>query len=151
MSNFNELVDLPYLDLETEMNNLLSSEKINWGNQNQICINTIKDCLDDFHLGAGSLWLDWTKANKSLDKISVPTKEQRVEEEDFTHLCNVFKNTLFEVLYNDLNKKYTVGRIRLIKSKSKTCMTWHTDNTQRLHYPIKTQKLLGIMSIQIYQ
>ncbi len=140
MSNFNELKNLPCLDLETEMNRLLDNNLINWGTQNQICINTTLDQPDDFHLGAGSLWYDWKNATKVNDKLNVPVQSNRLEEHDFVQLCNVFKNTLFEEVYNELTNHYQLGRVRLIKSKPKTCMTWHTDNTTRLHYPVKTQE-----------
>ena len=54
-------------------------------------------------------------------------------------IIGVIKNTLFEEVYNAICKKYVVGRIRIMRSKSKTCLSWHTDSNPRLHYPIKTQ------------
>ena len=59
---------------------------------------------------------------------------------DFTVLCDIFKNTVFEDIYKELKKRYILGRVRLMRNESKTCLTWHTDTSPRIHYPIKTQK-----------
>ena len=47
---------------------------------------------------------------------------------------------MFEDLYNVLRKNYNVGRVRLMKSPPKTCLSWHVDDTKRIHYPIVTQE-----------
>ena len=47
---------------------------------------------------------------------------------------------MFENVYHELEKVYDIGRVRIMKSKSKTCLTWHKDDTPRVHYPIKTQR-----------
>jgi aspartyl/asparaginyl beta-hydroxylase (cupin superfamily) len=45
---------------------------------------------------------------------------------------------VFEEIYYTLQKYYTLGRVRLMQSKPKTCLTWHNDNSKRIHLPIKT-------------
>jgi hypothetical protein len=37
-----------------------------------------------------------------------------------------------------LNQQYILGRVRIMKSEPKTCLSWHNDNSERLHYPLST-------------
>jgi hypothetical protein len=83
---------------------------------------------------------DWSKSIESeASGITLPARTDQLKEEDFTNLCTVFKNTIFEVVYNSIIERYKVGRVRLMMSRPKTCLSWHTDSSIRLHYPIKTQ------------
>lgn len=143
MINFKKLTHLPILDLENELNHLLLTNIISWDptGQNQISITTSKDHLDDYHYGTGSFIYDWQSSTINADgSIFCPKFKTPKREEEFTELCLQFNNTVFEELYYKLKEHYLIGRIRLIRSKPKTCMTWHFDDTPRLHYPIKTQE-----------
>ena len=42
-------------------------------------------------------------------------------------------------------EKRKVCKFRLMMINPKTCLSWHTDSSPRLHYPIKTQE--GCMMI----
>jgi hypothetical protein len=69
----------------------------------------------------------------------------KLREADFTYLCNQFRGTVFEEIFNMLNAHYALeglqmGRLRLMKSDPRRCYTWHIDKTPRIHYPIKTQE-----------
>jgi len=145
MKYFNE-VNLPiYETLCVELDQLLSSNVLNWGEQNQICLNSIPEFENDFHKGAGSLMFDWNNSKidsvNGIDNISnLYEKTDRLSDYDFTIMCNQFKGTTFETVYNMLNQKYILGRIRLMNLKPKTCLSWHVDDTPRLHYPIITQE-----------
>jgi len=145
MSYFHQIHGLPEKDLLTPLNQMLVDDEIKWSGDNQICINTIEES-DDFLLGCGSLHYDWDNAEILVDestgseKIHVPEYETPMQESDFTKLCSVFQGTVFEEVYNELKKHYQVGRVRLMKSFPKTCLSWHVDNTPRIHYPVKTQE-----------
>jgi hypothetical protein len=138
---FVEINDLPVYDLYTEFLRLLDEGKIWWHPEieDQICINaTIEDptnCLD----GRGSLFFDWDNSYEKDGKLKIPKRKKILKETDFTVLCEGFKNSLFEDVYNVLKKKYALGRIRIMKSSPKTCLTWHVDDSPRIHYPLKTQ------------
>lgn len=145
MSYFKKIKNLPIVDLQSELNRLIEEKTVSWSSDNQICLNTTKDNLDDFFLGCGSLSHDWNNAKKVIDQygnlsLEVPKYKVPYKEQDFSILCNQFKNTVFEELYQQLSKKYVLGRVRLMKSKPKTCLSWHTDSSPRLHYPIVTQE-----------
>lgn len=143
MHNFVKLSGLPVYDLYTELNNMILANSIKWGNGNQICLNSIEDNSDDVYTGVGSLTHDWDNSQIITEtgekKRVLKEREKRLHETDFKFLCNQFKGTLFEDVYYSLSSRYKLGRVRLMKSESKTCLSWHTDSTARIHYPIKTQ------------
>lgn len=145
MNHFKRLDDLPILDLYSELNKLIVEKDLNWGNSNQICLNHIEKDSSNFLFGTGSLTHDWENSyfvvsETGEKKRIIKERDQKIEERDFKYLCNQFKNTLFETVYTALQEKYTLGRVRLMKSESKTCLSWHVDTTPRIHYPIKTQE-----------
>ena len=144
----NELNNLPTLDLKTEFENLLSNNTISWFRdkhnnfvRDQICLNTTIDNQDDIHLGRGSLIYDWDNSSTdSNGSLVLPKREKELQESDFNVIATPFKDTLFEDAYNAINEKYILGRVRLMNSKPKTCLSWHHDGTGRIHYPIITQE-----------
>lgn len=143
MSKFTKITTLPVYDLYSELLTLQEQKSIKW-HGDQICINTIVGKEDNYHYGNGSLFYDWDKSysvtdDAGIERMVVPEREVPLREQDFTELCNIFKGTLFEEVYVALTSQYPVGRVRLMKSKPKSCLTWHTDETNRIHYPLKTQ------------
>lgn len=144
MKNFKTIKDLPVYDLEPELNELLSSNKISWTSDLQIGVNVTETDSYDYTEASGSLRLDWNNQQKVIDengneKIVIPEFKYPKEEKDFLYLCNIFKDTSFEEIFNILQKKYKLGRLRIMKSKPKTCLSWHVDYYKRIHLPIKTQ------------
>ena len=144
MKYFKELDDLPVLDLWTPLQKMLSDKTLDWGRNNQICINTVASEPDNYKLGTGSLIYDWDNAiittdKNGIEKHDVPLFKHPYKETDFTELCNQFKGTEFETVYNELKSKYDIARVRVMKMGVKYCMSWHNDTTIRIHYPIKTQ------------
>lgn len=143
MKHFTPVSVLPILPLYEEFKNLLDNRIIQWNGRAQICVNSIPGHEDDTSFGAGSLLYDWAdyydnkKSNKS--QMDIKLREVPLKEEDFTKLCTPFKGTLFEEIYSKLKIYYNLGRIRIMESKPKTCLTWHTDPSTRLHFPLKTQ------------
>ena len=140
MNHFTIIEGLPILDLKSELNTMFSESQIIWPKSCfQICLNHIEENSDDIHFGIGSLMRDWENAKIIGNKLDVPKQKLPYGEEDFKYLCNQFKNTKFEIVYNAINDRYKIGRVRIMMSKPKTCLSWHYDNTKRLHFPIKTQ------------
>jgi hypothetical protein len=138
-------IDLPNYDtLLIELNNLLNSNTLTWGNYDQICLNSLPGDENNFHRGAGSLTLNWNNVNtisvNGINNIEVEPNSTQLLETEFIVLCNQFKGTVFENLYNMLDQRYILGRVRLMKLEPKTCLSWHTDDSPRLHYPILTQE-----------
>jgi hypothetical protein len=126
-----------------ELNNLLESGQLSWTG-NQICLNTIPDEPNNYSLGTGSLEKDWSNLtvieNKIGQTVQVNKKSIIFKESDFTYLCDVFRNTEFEKVYNMLTSKHNVGRIRIMKIDPKQCMSWHADSSKRIHYVLSTSQ-----------
>lgn len=140
--NFVEIDTLPIYDLHTEFLRLLDEKKIWWSKtgNDQICLNATNDDPGNCLAGRGSLFLDWDNSyTNKQGTLVVPPRKVPLKEESFKVLCTGFKDSLFEDVYNSITKKYNVGRIRIMNSRPKTCLSWHNDDTPRLHYPIKTQ------------
>jgi len=139
MKYFTKL-DYPEYDLENALNNLLKNNLINW-HHGQICINGVKEDPSNQAIGCGSLYWDWDNSYyDENNKLVVPKRTTMYTEKDFTVFNPTFNGTEFEEMYNMLVQHHAVGRIRLMKSKLKTCLTWHTDDSTRIHYPIKTHE-----------
>jgi len=130
--NFIELKDLPVYDLFSEYIKIFGTD-----NYSQICLNSIKEDPDNYLLGKGSLYWDSDKSDISTQKISRP--KRKLEEDEFTELCSIFKETKFEEVYNELKLRYNLGRVRIMPSLPKTCLTWHYDVNPRIHFVMKTQ------------
>jgi hypothetical protein len=142
MNNFNEL-DLPVYDLYSELQTLINNNIIEYKDDtDQICINTVEGMEHNYNLGRGSLLYDWDESyyDHKQGKMIVPLRKTPLKEKDFSILCRQFVGTSFEKIYKKLTECYNVGRVRIIISKPKTCMSWHKDDTSRIHLPIKTQE-----------
>lgn len=144
MKYFKQIYGLPTTDLYNDLSTMLINQTVDFSSMRQICLNTVPSQPDNFKLGTGSLQYDWTKVHEMTNPDgtvkSVPVEyDTPYNEEDFTILCSQFKNTAFEEMYNVLSKNYKLGRVRLMKMNLRYCMSWHTDTSCRLHYPIKTQ------------
>ena len=125
-------------NFEDELKRLIKSKTIKWRGS-QICITTIPGKENDYTFGNGSLDLDYDNEYKDEDgHLIVPKREVPLKEIDFTVVCDQFKNTLFEQVYNELSNEYVLGRVRLMKLEHKECLSWHKDYNDRLHIPIIT-------------
>jgi hypothetical protein len=133
-------VDLPeYSNLLAELN-----EIVKWDNFGQICLNAPANDPDNHQAGKGSLIHDWDNSKKVWNDTTgtydwiVPHRGVPLQEEDFTETTSCFKGTVFEGVLDALRARYSVGRVRIMKLAPKTCLTWHRDDTPRVHYPFKT-------------
>lgn len=137
-------LDLPgYPDILDDLKILISNKIIDWGPHNQICINSTVHHKNDFKFGTGSLNLDWDNVLTSVDDVDIKSlkvkkRAEKISEDSFVELCDQFKNTSIENLYDTIKKSFKVGRIRLILLPPRSCMSWHRDTTKRIHYPVKT-------------
>lgn len=118
----------------------------------QICLNAAPGYTDDYSFGAG-YFADKGKSDFFIrltpaGDVRIPMSPKSVYDWE---LCDVFKGTLFNHAYCVLETKYTVGRVRLLKSKPYTCMNWHIDPIPRIHYPIQTNEAcLMIIEDEVY-
>ena len=148
-----QLHGLPTPDLMSELTKL----NVKWPAGNQICLNTVSGYESDYEFGCGSLSWDWanqyTEVNDDgTERVVVPKRADPYEEDDFNVLCTQFVGTQFETVYRALEQRYHLGRVRLMRSTSRSCLSWHIDDHPRVHYPIKTQDgCLMVIENESYQ
>jgi hypothetical protein len=141
LNKFEQINTLPVYN---NLLDVISTVLPTWQDYSQISINTVEG-HDDHQHGVGSLYYDWHNKTVVDGNITVPVRKDPLKEEDFTTLCSIWEDTVFKDIYQTISEQYHVGRLRIITSQPKSCLSWHTDDTARLHYPIKTQQ--GCMMI----
>jgi len=145
-------INIDYDRLIEEYNKLHVDKLLDENNHlKQLAIQCRKDCLAENQLfeSCGSLFFDWTKYDKTKE---LPIRTDNLEETDFIETCDIFKDTYFEELIENISKHYKVYRGRFLKSLHKTCLTYHTDPSPRLHVPIYTnENCMMIIDDKVYR
>ena len=77
----------------------------------------------------------WTKPNSSGEEV---LRDVSVDESKYTQFIEVFKNTYFREVYDELQKRFKLGRVRLLLKEPRSTLSWHRDPEPRLHIPIYT-------------
>lgn len=91
---------------------------------------------DQLYESCGSLLYNWSDYD-STGKLSL--RKDKIVETDIVETCDLFKNTYIEEIIKKIKALgYNVYRGRFLLSLHKTCLTYHTDASPRLHIPIYT-------------
>ena len=77
----------------------------------------------------------WTKPDNSGKEVQ---RDQMIDETKYTEFVEDFKNTYFKEVYDELSKRYKLGRVRLLLKEPRSTLSWHRDPEPRLHIPIYT-------------
>ena len=77
----------------------------------------------------------WTKPDDSGKEV---VRDKPINEVKYTELVKDFKDTYFEEVYNELKKKFKLGRVRILLKEPRSTLSWHRDPEPRLHIPIIT-------------
>ena len=77
----------------------------------------------------------WTKPDSTGKEVS---RDILIDETKYTEFVEDYKNTYFKKVYEDLSKKYKLGRVRLLLKEPRSTLSWHRDPEPRLHIPIYT-------------
>ena len=77
----------------------------------------------------------WTKPDSTGVEVQ---RENKIDENKYTEFVEDFKNTYFKDVYDQLTKKYKLGRMRLLLKEPRSTLSWHRDPEPRLHIPIYT-------------
>ena len=77
----------------------------------------------------------WTKPDSTGVEVQ---RESKIDEHKYTEFVDDFKNTYFKEVYDQLTKKYKLGRMRLLLKEQRSTLSWHRDPEPRLHIPIYT-------------
>ncbi len=77
----------------------------------------------------------WTRPDSTGVEVQ---RENKIDEHKYTEFVEDFKNTYFKEVYDQLTKKYKLGRMRLLLKEPRSTLSWHRDPEPRLHIPIFT-------------
>ncbi len=77
----------------------------------------------------------WTKPDSTGKEVS---RDVKIEENKYTEFLKDFEHTYFKKVYDQLSKKYKLGRVRLLLKEPRSTLSWHRDPEPRLHIPIYT-------------
>ena len=77
----------------------------------------------------------WTKPDSSGKEV---VRDSKIDESQYTEFINDFDKTYFREVYDQLSKKYKLGRVRLLLKEPRSTLSWHRDPEPRLHIPIYT-------------
>ena len=77
----------------------------------------------------------WTKPDSTGVEVQ---RESKIDESKYTEFVDEFKNTYFKEVYDQLIKKFKLGRMRLLLKEPRSTLSWHRDPEPRLHIPIYT-------------
>ena len=77
----------------------------------------------------------WTIPNENGKEVS---RDIDIDEAKYTELIPEFEKTYFKEVYETLNKKFKLGRVRLLLKEPRSTLSWHKDPEPRLHIPIIT-------------
>ena len=75
----------------------------------------------------------WTKPDSTGVEVQ---RESKIDEHKYTEFVDDFKDTYFKEVYDQLTKKYKLGRMRLLLKEPRSTLSWHRDPEPRLHIPI---------------
>jgi hypothetical protein len=77
----------------------------------------------------------WTKPN-STGKEEIRAK--RINESSYTEFVKDLEDTYFKEVYDELSKRFKLGRVRILLKEPRSTLSWHRDPEPRLHIPIIT-------------
>ena len=77
----------------------------------------------------------WTKPSSDGKEVS---RDKMIDESKYTQFIDDYKETYFKTVYEELSKKYKLGRVRLLLKEPRSTLSWHRDPEPRLHIPIIT-------------
>lgn len=109
-----------------------------WERQHQICLTKKEGekAPDCFYEGNGGIYRTMVDGQEVI-------RQQELNERDYNVFIPEFEHTYFKEVYNTLrdhifNWDAVLGRVRLMRSVPRACLSWHRDPEARLHVPITT-------------
>ena len=77
--------------------------------------------------------LFWTRIDDSGKEVR---REEEVDERAFSEFVPLFADTYFKHVYDELARRFAVGRVRVLSKGLYNCNSWHRDPEPRLHIPL---------------
>ena len=134
-------IEFDYKRLVGEFKGLGIEQKL-IDNERQIAVQCRKGIEGEKQLtdSCGSLIYDWDNyfPEKDYENSGPKARDVILQEDEFNLLCDLWKGTYIGEVVNTLHEKYKVVRGRFMMLSMKTCLTYHNDQSTRLHIPLIT-------------
>ena len=102
------------------------------------CRKEITDIEEQLIESTKSFNYDWDAFDpNTMTKPPIKPIDQWLKQEDFNLTPDYFKGTPIEKLNDYLVSNYNVCRGRIMNMRHKSSLSWHYDDSPRLHIPIK--------------
>ena len=143
-TNFEDFFEVPNLNfdisrLRYDLDKILETKKFNSPGVTHfgaISLNQIPNDISSIE-GNNIRGKYWTIADDSGKEVS---RDFDIDESKYTQLVPEFEKTYFQEVYETLNKRFKLGRVRLLLKEPRSTLSWHKDPECRLHVPIITNK-----------
>ena len=143
-TNFEDFYEVPSLNfdilrLRDDLEKILKAKKFNSPGVTHfgaISLNQIPNDKSSIE-GNNIRGKYWTIADETGKEVS---RDIHIDESKYTQLISEFRNTYFSKVYEELNKRFKLGRVRLLLKEPRSTLSWHKDPEPRLHIPIITNQ-----------
>ena len=85
--------------------------------------------------GENAKGIYWTRPDSSGNEEA---RAKKINESAYTEFVADLADTYFKNVYDELSKKYKLGRVRILLKEPRSTLSWHRDPEPRLHIPIIT-------------
>ena len=141
-ASFEDFYKVPDLEfdivrLRNDLNKILDSKKFNTPGVTHfgaIPLNQIPNDKSSIE-GSNIRGKYWTIADETGKEVS---RDVDIDESKYTQLIPEFEKTYFKDVFEELSKKFKLGRVRLLLKEPRSTLSWHKDPEPRLHIPIIT-------------
>jgi len=99
-----------------------------------ISLNQIPDDPESIK-GENVKGIYWTKPDSSGNE---EVRAKIIDEAAYTEFVEDLKDTYFKEVYDELSKRFKLGRVRILLKEPRSTLSWHRDPEPRLHIPIIT-------------
>ena len=138
--NVNKIdIDVDYDRLRKEFRDM-DVEQFLIKNNGQMMLQTMSNTpVEEQKLkGCLSLYYDFDNHDPKDPNSKPEIRDVILKEEDFSEVCDYLKGTYTEEVINLLSSEYGIVRGRYMMMNWKSCLTYHHDDTPRIHLPLIT-------------
>jgi len=138
--NVNKIdIDVDYDRLRKEFRDM-DVEQFLIKNNGQMMLQTMSNTpVEEQKLkGCLSLYYDFDNHDPKDPNSKPEIRDVILKEEDFSEVCDYLKGTYTEEVVNLLSSEYGIVRGRYMMMNWKSCLTYHHDDTPRIHLPLIT-------------
>jgi len=139
-SDFHTIKDLKFdiSKLQVALNDVLKIKQYDDANGIKnfaaICLNQIPGKPESTK-GNFARGVYWTQPNSSGKEVE---RDKTLNESSYTEFVKEYEHTYFKEVYENLKKKFKLGRVRILLKEPRSTLSWHRDPEPRLHIPIIT-------------